>query len=76
MLKIILIILIVFYALGFLGRLLFRWWIYRLSRRAEEIKKQQYQSYSDGHIQYEKPDEKKKRYNQNDGDYIDYEEVK
>jgi hypothetical protein len=40
------------------------------------LNKQQYQSYSDGHIQYEKPDEKKKKYGHDDGDYVDFEEVK
>jgi hypothetical protein len=75
MLKFILVFLIVLYAIGFIGRLLLRWWLSRMAKRAEEMSKQQYQSYSDGHIQYEKPDQKKKQYSKNDGEYIDFEEV-
>jgi hypothetical protein len=76
MLKFILIFLIVLYAIGFAGRLLLRWWLVRMAKRAEELSKQQYQSYGEGHIQYEKPDQKKKRFDKDDGDYIDFEEVK
>ena len=75
MLRFILIFLIILYVIGFIGRLLLRWWLTRMAKRAEEMSKQQFQSYNEGHIQYEKPDQQKKRFDKEDGEYVDFEEV-
>lgn len=78
-LKILLIVICSFYVLGWLGRLWLRSYLKKVQRRMEDLQKQQqrgYQQKGEGEVKVEIKDKKGKQFSKDQGDYIDYEEVK
>ncbi len=73
-LKFVVIAILVIYLLGFLFRLLLRYYIKRMAKRFEGFANQT-QSRPEGDITVDEPSKQRKKVDKNMGEYVDYEEV-
>lgn len=71
MLKFILIFILIIYLLGYLGKLFFRNWIRKMSDQNQN----NYNSRKEGDVHINLNQQKEKKFNKEDGEYVDYEDV-
>jgi hypothetical protein len=79
-LKVILIVIASFYVLGWLGRLWLRSYMKKMQKRMEDLHQQRqgggYQQKKEGEIKVEIKNKQGKKFTKDQGDYVDYEEIK
>ena len=73
MLKFLLILFIVIYAIGYIGKLLFANWIRKMSN--QQMNHDEYDNKKEGEVTINLKDSKGDKKNRVAGDYVDYEEV-
>jgi hypothetical protein len=78
-LKVLLIIIASFYLLGWIGRIMLRRYIKKMQKKMQDQQKYYYESQNrrpEGEVKIEVNKGKSKKFSKNDGDYVDYEEIK
>ena len=75
MLKFILIFIAVIYLLGFLGRLLIIYWVKKMAKQAGFYQNAP-SNQKEGHVTVDFNQKKSKKFEKNEGDYVDFDEIK
>ncbi|HBS85737.1 MAG: hypothetical protein A2W91_13460 [Bacteroidetes bacterium GWF2_38_335] len=78
-LKVLLIIIASFYLLGWIGRIMLKRYLRKVQKRMQEQQRNYYESRNprpEGDVKVEFGKSKSKKFDKNQGDYIDYEEVR